>query len=126
VNQETPAKAASTEGQKSPTITILTILVALLLLLNLVQFGMTFQQNRLAAARAASHEERAQAAQALVEQQSSAITSLMRDYESAAYNNPSVERITEQQLLAAEATIGALQIIALQNSQIIQLLATAP
>jgi hypothetical protein len=126
VNEETPIRAASTQGEKGRALTLLTILVALLLLLNLVQFGMTFQQNRLAAARAASHEERAQAAQALVEKQSSVISSLMQDYETAAYNNPSVERITEQQLLAAESTIAALQIIALQNSQIIQLLATAP
>ena len=126
MSQETAVPAALPQTAKSRSLTVLTILVALLLLLNLVQFGLTFQQNRLAAARASTHQQRAEAAQALVAQQASVISGLMEDYESAAYANPSVDRITEQQLLAAESTLAALQVIALQNSQTIQLLATAP
>jgi hypothetical protein len=65
-------------------------------------------------------------AQALIQQQQSTIQSLFNDYESLAYNNPSVDRIAEQQLLAAEFQLEALQIIALQNAQIIELLVVAP
>ncbi|MCX6101627.1 MAG: hypothetical protein NTV92_09505 [Candidatus Bipolaricaulota bacterium] len=50
----------------------------------------------------------------------------MDTYEKTAYRSAEIDRISEQQLVAAESTLAALQIIALQNSQIIQLLATAP
>lgn len=86
----------------------------------------TYQQNRLSSARAASHAERVKAAEDLVSRQQSAITSLMDTYEKTAYRSAEIDRISEQQLVAAESTLVALQIIALQNSQIIQLLATAP
>ena len=123
---ETTSPGASEEDRRGKLLFVLTVLVALLLLVNVVSFALTFQQNRLAASRAASHQERAEAARELVDDQTRVIASLMSDYEAAAYDNPSVERIAEQQLLATESTLAALQIIAVQNSQIIELLATAP
>lgn len=105
---------------------LMNILLILLLALNAVQFVFTYQQNQIAAARAASYQERVRAAQDLVTAQREVIFDLLNNYQKSAYDNPSVERIAEQQLIASEYTLSALQIIAIQNSQIIELLANAP
>jgi CHASE1-domain containing sensor protein len=123
---QSEVNTASTLRSVRTLVVVLTVLVALLLVLTAVQFAITFQQNSLAAARASTHDERAEAARSLVEQQSRLISSLMSDYEKSAYDNPGIDRIAEQQLLAAESTLAALQVIAIQNSQMIELLATAP
>jgi len=97
-----------------------------LLVAELFQIVTTFQENAIARERAATYEERVNEAQDLVDRQRDLILDLVSDYESSAYSNPSVDRITEQQLLAAEYQLQGLQILAIQNSQIIELLSAAP
>jgi len=67
-------------------------------------------------------EEQQQALELYDEIQSDIILNLFEDYQDTAYG-PKVERIAEQQLIATEYTLQAQQIIALQNSIIIDLLA---
>jgi flagellar basal body-associated protein FliL len=117
------------EPRKSANRPLL-IIIALLLLLSTAatttQLVMTFQQNSITATRAATYQARVKEAEALVSRQQTIIFGLIEDYHAAAYEDPSVERIAEQQLLVAESTLAALQIIAIQNSQVIELLAAAP
>ena len=142
---QTPEMHSNTEAQSVPTprlekpatpsrpapnytgwFVLMNLLLILSLAINAVQFAFTYQQNQIAAARAASYQGRVQAAQELVTAQREIILGLVNNYEKSAYDNPDVERITEQQLIASEYTLSALQIIAIQNSQIIELLANAP
>lgn len=116
--------------RRAPNYTVWFVLMNFLLMcslaINAIQFVFTYQQNQVAATRAASYQERVQAAQGLVERQRDLVLDLVNKYQKDAYDNPSVERIAEQQLIATEYTLIALQIIAIQNSQIIELLAYAP
>ncbi len=120
--------SAGLESRHGRSVILSWILVALVASLALGGFRVlsTYQQDRLSFARAASHLERVKAAEDLVSRQQSVITSLMDTYQKTAYGSATMDRISEQQLLAAESTLAALQVIALQNSQIIQLPATAP
>jgi len=68
-----------------------------------------------------AQQERSEEIRAMMEIQDTLIYDLMEDYQKTAYGS-SVERIAEQQLIAAEAQIIALQTIALQNRQIAELL----
>jgi hypothetical protein len=51
---------------------------------------------------------------------------MMSDYQGDVYDNPSIDRIAEQQLIAEEYQLAALQIFAIQNGQLIELLAATP
>lgn len=62
----------------------------------------------------------------LATDQDELISGLLYSYQQDAYDNPSLDRITEQQLIAAEYQLTAMQLLALQNSEIIQLLAVTP
>ena len=104
-------------------IIVIGIVIAALLGYQVVS---TYRQNMLASEHAATHARRVEAAERLVQAQQLTIESLFEEYHVAAYENPLIDRISEQQLLAEEAILGTLQIIAIQNSQIIQLLATTP
>ncbi len=105
---------------------IIVILLGAVLLVNIFSIITTFQQNAVARERAAFYEERGQQAQVLIDRQRDIILDLVSDYESAAYDNPLVDRIAEQQLLAAEYQLQALQILAIQNSEIIELISATP
>jgi len=70
--------------------------------------------------------QKSQIALELVNSQGEVIAGLMDSYNSDAYENPSLDRISEQQLIAAEYTILGLQILGMQNNQIIELLASTP
>jgi len=70
-----------------------------------------------------SRRARTEAVKELVEEQRRIANSIVSEYEGLAYDNPDVDRITEQQLLATEHQLVALQLIALQNAMIIELLA---
>jgi len=107
-------------------LAIISISLLLLVILNVAQFALTYQQNNIAAERAASYQERVESAQELLERQQDLILDLVDNYQKDVYNNPSIDRIAEQQLIATEYTLAALQIIAIQNTQIIELLAAAP
>jgi hypothetical protein len=101
------------------------VLLALLLTVEVYQVVTTYQQNKLAEERASAYQARVEEAQQLVTKQQAVILGLITDYEKDAYGT-NVDRISEQQLLATEYSLTALQIIALQNSQIIVLLANSP
>lgn len=103
----------------------ITVLLALLLTVEVYQVVATYQQNKLVEERASAYQTRVEEAQELVSRQQTIIMGLLSDYEETAYGS-NVDRIAEQQLIATEYTLTALQIIALQNSQIIELLANAP
>lgn len=61
--------------------------------------------------------------QSVIEIQKTSYLDLMQTYQMAAYEDLSVDRITEQQLLALESQLSALQIMASQNGVLIELLA---
>ena len=103
----------------------ITVLLVLLLTVEVYQVVATYQQNKLVEERASAYQTRVEEAQELVSRQQTIIMGLLSDYEETAYGS-NVNRIAEQQLIATEYTLTALQIIALQNSQIIELLANAP
>jgi len=103
----------------------ITVLLALLLTVEVYQVVATYQQNKLVEERASAYQTRVEEAKELVSRQQTIIMGLLSDYEETAYGS-NVDRIAEQQLIATEYTLTALQIIALQNSQIIELLANAP
>jgi len=113
---------------RSNKIAIGTIVVLLVLILvaQLFTIYSTYQQNQVAGQRATTYQARVETAQNLVARQQDTIFNLIIDYRASAYDNPSIDRIAEQQLLASEYQLTALQILAIQNSQIIELLATAP
>lgn len=119
-----PAVAAS-HNYSSLLVTITILVLACGLLLGYQVFS-TFRQSQLDAEHAAMYEQRVRAAETLARTQQSTITSLVESYEKAAYSNTEIDRISEQQLLAEEAILGALQIIAIQNSQILQVLSVTP
>jgi len=50
----------------------------------------------------------------------------LNDYQKAAYDDPDVETIYQQQLIASEHVLMALHLMAIQNSQVIELLAATP
>ncbi len=63
----------------------------------------TNQQRALAEQRAAEYAKRVQAAQAIVDSQQDVILGMVDSYETDVYNNPSIDRIAEQQLIAEDA-----------------------
>jgi Leucine-rich repeat (LRR) protein len=105
---------------------IIVILLVLSLASNEYSIVATYQQDWIAAERAATYQERVEEAQKIVDQQRDGIEDLISDYETAVYDNPSADRIAEQQLIAAEFQIVALQTLAIQNNQVIELLSAAP
>jgi len=116
----------ASEKKSSLNYWIIVILVAAILLANVLSIITTFQQNAVTKERAASYAERVNEAQSLVNRQQEIILDLVSNYESVAYDNPGVDRIAEQQLLAAKFQLQALQILAIQNRQIIELLSAIP
>ncbi len=71
----------------------------------------------------AAREEYVEAVDSLMNLQRTMIMDVMDDYREAAYSDPNVERIAEQQLLAEEFQLMTLQVLAIQNGQIMELLA---
>jgi cell division protein FtsL len=61
--------------------------------------------------------------QNMIEIQKTGYLDLMQTYQKAAYEDTRVERIAEQQLLASESQLSALQVMASQNGVLIDLLA---
>ena len=118
-------KPSQNKKSKTGILVTITILLALLLAVEIYQVVTTYQQNKLAEERASAYQTRVEEAQLLVSKQQTVIFGLLTDYQKDAYGG-SVDRIAEQQLIATEYTLTALQIMAIQNSQIIELLANAP
>jgi type II secretory pathway pseudopilin PulG len=107
-------------------LTAIVIILAGVLATNVYMIITTAQQNKVQEQRAAEYQERVEAARLVLDSQREIIFGLLSEYEDAAYNNPRLDRIAEQQLIAAEYQLTVLQILAIQNSQIIELLAEAP
>ena len=93
------------------------ILLGAILATNLWQIRQTTAANELLTYRSLQ----AQAIRSTMELQDDLIFDLLASYEESAYGD-NVDRITEQQLIAAETQLAALQTIALQNRQITELL----
>ena len=93
------------------------LLLGAILATNLWQIRQTIQENELVAYQ----REQAQTIRDLMELQDEVIFDLLESYEDSAYGS-NVDRIAEQQLIAAEAQIAGLQTIALQNRQLAELL----
>jgi hypothetical protein len=108
-----------TSARPHISLTLITVLLALILLVHLYQVGAAWERN-------SRRSQKVKDATALVEKQQFLISGLVVAYRGAAYDNSKVNRIAEQQLIATEYTLQALQVLGIQNSQIIELLADAP
>jgi hypothetical protein len=105
----------------SKTLTILLSVICILLGSILVVQLWEVRQGVVARSQWELRHEQAQEIKVMLELQDTLILGLMNSYEGAAYGS-SVDRIAEQQLIAAETQIMALQALALQNRQIAELL----
>ncbi len=97
-----PVATERTAHSYQPLLVVAVVLLAFTLAINAFQAVGTYQQNRLQADRAATYQQRVKAAEDIVQKQQDFITGLMDEYKKDAYNNSEVDRIAEQQLLAAE------------------------
>lgn len=109
----------------TPWLVVLTVLLTISILLNGYMIFSIYQQNRITAQRVAIYNEQVQEATNVINAQQSRLLTIVESYESVAYGD-NVDRIAEQQLIATEYTMELLQAIAIQNTQIISLLATLP
>ncbi|GMQ79160.1 MAG: hypothetical protein BMS9Abin02_1720 [Anaerolineae bacterium] len=75
--------------------------------------------------RVAEYEIRANLTRDIIDMQIQSLGDVVSNYEKAAYG-PDVDRIAEQQLLAAEHQLLALQTIGMQNAQLMSLVASLP
>lgn len=98
-------------------LVVVCVLLAGLLATNLWSVRQTSREQ----ARRAFYQEQVAAIRLVADLQDEIILNLLEEYEGSAYGS-SVDRIAEQQLIAAETQIVALQTLALQNRQIIDLL----
>ncbi|HMT19905.1 MAG TPA: hypothetical protein PKE20_01445 [Promineifilum sp.] len=105
-----------------PIITQVLLVVICILLAGLLATNLwTIRQTSREQERRAYHQEQVAAIRRMADLQDELILNLLEEYEGSAYGS-SVDRIAEQQLIAAETQIVALQTLALQNRQIIDLL----
>lgn len=118
-SQPVPPAKASQVANSRPVLLVIAVLLLLLLAVNVFQLARTLQHY-------SQRAERAQQAERIVQTQQTIIANLMDEYQQAAYENPNVETIYQQQLIASEHILQALHIVAIQNSQVIELLAVSP
>jgi hypothetical protein len=115
-----PAPRQSTDRASGrPSLVVITVLLILILLAQLYQAYTTWQRSMV-------HAQKVEAVRDIVDKQQTLILGLLDSYHKDAYENESLERISEQQLVASEYTLTALQIIGVQNTQIIELLSDVP
>jgi len=129
--QEIPIKEPktgklNTDSTRNLLLVMISILLAAVLVFTVIQFINTLEQNKIQEARAATYLLRVEKAETLLDNQQELIFGLMDDYEEAVYNDPQVDNIYQQTFRSNEYQLIALQIIAIQNTQIIELLATMP
>jgi len=99
------------------------LITLMALLVNNVYFATSVLQDR--RAQAARIEEHAGQVQALLDRQQWIVAGAADSYHTDAYA-PGIERIAEQQLIAAEYQILLLQAVAQQNAVIIELMMAGP
>lgn len=109
-------------GMLWAVVSLLFVLVAL----NAYTLFMSYQMQQIEAHRAATYEERIAEAHERAQAQRELIGDLIESYDKDVYDNPGIDRISEQQLIAAEYTIQLLRLISIQNSDMIDLLVEQP
>jgi hypothetical protein len=109
------------ESNQTDLKNIQVLLIALFVAIVLLLTSNIFFLNRLTMQHTID-EEKINEVNNLITSQRWIIEDLVLDYEESAYNNPGIDRIAEQQLIVSEYTLTALQVIALQNTQIMDLL----
>lgn len=105
---------------------LIALLLFLLVVASIYNIVTTYQQNQLAEQRAATYRQRVEAVSKVAEEQRKAIQQLRTGYQKDAYANPTLDRISEQQLVATEYNLEGIRILGIQNSQIIELMSVAP
>ena len=123
---KTTTEKANHQPDYTSLLIIISILLAAILAINIYQQISIFHQTQITAQRAATYDLRIKEISGIAYSQQATINNLFNDYQKDAYNNPKVTRITDQQLVAAEYTIQALQIIGNQNYDILQILSAQP
>lgn len=105
------------------------VVLAVLLASNTCFAGLAHRDRLMQMERNEDHRviyaEHAEQARALIKRQREMIAGASDNYRVDAYA-PTIDRIAEQQLIAAEYQLLLLQIIAQQNAQMIELLAARP
>lgn len=107
-------------------LALITILLLALLATQVYILVSTSERTRIEAERAANYRQRVETIAAAASAQRDAIEKLDEAYRKAAYEDPQVKGVAQQHFRAAEATLEALRLIGIQNSQIIELLSTVP
>jgi len=102
---------------------IVAITLFLILILNVYQF---VDDKFIIDQKESERIETIEEAKRLARSNDLAINSLISDYEDSVYLNPNVETIMQQSFLAQEYTLISLQMIAVENSIIIDLLSSLP
>ncbi len=111
----TPIKVRGNTG----LLTVIALLLFLLVLSNVINLAMAFQQSQERARRAEIYRD-------VTEDHREIILDIMDDYRADAYLDPDIDRIAEQQLIAAEYILQMQQVIALQNTTTQELLLDSP
>ena len=116
---------SSNKGEKTKTPNIWLIIIAITLLLILILNAYQFVDDKFIIDQKESERiETIEEAKRLARANDLVINSLISDYEDNVYINPNVETIMQQSFLAQEYTLITLQMIAVENSIIIDLLAS--
>lgn len=104
---------------------LIVLLLVCLLIVQVISLGSDFLGQRSESARIAEKQARIAEIVSESEKERAVLELLMTSYEVDAYHG-TLDRIAEQQLVATEYSIRALQILGKQNNAIIELLADQP
>lgn len=124
----TTAEAPVKKQEKTGKIwlIVITVLLAGLLTLNLLQFYSQKSQQELAEQRAETYSERVKEALSTYLDVQNNLDSLLDNYDKAVYEDENVDNIYQQQLRSSEFNFIVLSYIARQNQEIILLLSSLP
>lgn len=122
----TPSPSIAPKHNYSKRLTVVVALLLLSMVLNAASFFLTYERIQLENQRAVTYRQRIEEVLELTEQQREFISGVLDEYKDAAYDNDDIDRIAEQQLIASEYQLLLLQTIAIQNTQILELLGAAP
>ena len=121
---EAPLKTQEKTGKI--WLIVITVLLAGLLTLNLLQYFSQKSQQELAAQRAETYSERVEEALSTYLDTQIKLDSLIDNYDKAVYEDENVDNIYQQQLRSSEFNFIVLSYIARQNQEIILLLSSLP
>lgn len=116
-------QAQPKQKKRDPIPLVIAVLLTFILIAQVYSIVDTRQQRQLENKRVAQLAETAASIKLLSELQDTVASDLFENYQKAAYDNPQIERITEQQLIATEFQLLAAQMLSMQNQAIINLLA---